>query len=344
MSVLLSSCCCTGSDPCDTEWDFWNCCSGSRMYTPSDGSPSSFADSLGVSANLSYVPAGPFIFRPPGGQGLKMLLYDLPTSMSSVGGRVRYGVAGQDFEYFGAKSGNWGPASGSGTVLIREQALRDYGQQFPNSFSSASFEIYAAGSDDQEILAGSYTPLYSGQYDRMELFMLGPDACSVSGCSDVSNGYIAVSSSAGGTPFQINFSFPRGTNKDGGLSSDCEIVDGAHPDFCPQCPQDLAPVTRLVSRPQHYVLGNACGMPANVQAIVEASDPGSISGRYFPSAFYKCTGSEFYFGACTDGWYIEQCEDQEAGVFGTWPAGYAECSCCPGDNYGDKQVSLQVIT
>ena len=292
MTVLLAPCCCTGSDPCDTDWNFWDCCSGRRMFDdPLSPFPPALHPSLGVAVN-------------------------------------------------------WGPPSGSGSILKRESDLRAFGSQFPNSFQSLGFTVYpAAGASKTGILNGEVQPIASGQYDRLEFVMRGPTFCGVQGCSKIADGFIALSSSDFDIPpFRIGFEFNRGTTRDGGLLSDCSPAPGVHPDFCPQCPQDLDPTTKLSDyrRPNPYVKGNACGIPADIQAIIEASDPGSISDSWYPRA-NRCSGGTGYFGGCTEGWYADSCEDETTTEYGTIFAGYGECSCCAED-WDDQQISLQVIT
>ena len=343
MSVLLAPCCCTGSDPCDTDWDFWNCCSGRRMFQdPLSSLPPYMKSTLGVQMSMSNTPPGPYLTSNNNGNPVK--LDEIPLFMSCVGGRLNYGEPyPDDYDYFGAKVGNWGPPTGSGNILKRESDLRAFGSQFPSSFYSIGLNVYPQNATPRDILNGDVTPIDSGQYDRLEFRMFGPRFCGVQGCSEIASGSIIVSSADFGARFGVAVKFNRGTTRDGGLLPDCSPAPGMHPDFCPQCPQDLDPTTKLFSdRPSAYVKGNACGLPADIQAIIEASDPGSISEGWFLRQS-RCSGGTHVFGGCTEGWYAESCEDETTTENGTIFAGYGECSCCPED-WDDQQISLQVIT
>mgnify|MGYP003649139700 CR=1 FL=1 len=350
MSVLLSSCCCTGSDPCDTDWNFWDCCSGRRMFDdPNSALPPSMKSTLGVLTSFRRMPSGPFGLPATGNR--QIFLDALPSQMTCVGGLLNYGEPYPlNYDYFGAKAGNWGPAPGSGNEYVRESLLRAYGSQFPNGWPGLPFRMYSANADRDDILNGLVSPIDTGSFDRLELKMGGPQGCLASGCSPVTSGFIRVSSSTGYvSPFGIKFTFNRGTTKDDGLDSSCAPVGGSWPDFCDQCPQDVTPATSVrVSlmtadyKPPSFVKGNACGIPANIQALIESSNPGQISDGWFIRGDF-CSGGTGYFGGCTQGWYANTCEEVTTTERGTIYAGYGECSCCPED-WDDKEISIQVIT
>jgi len=348
MSTLLAACCCTvAGDPCDTDWNFWDCCSGRRIFDhPIFDLPPYQEETLGVQVNVTRIPPGPWI-----GASINSnyrIQYDsIPAAFSAVGGRLSYGEPyPNDYEYFGAKAGNWGPATGSGNIFIRESLLRAYGAQFPNSWSAATWKRFRNPEDSiDDILNGVASPIETGSFDRLELRMRGPVACNGGGCHTIGSGYIRLSSSKGFGPedFAIGFQFNRGTTRDGGLDLDCDPVTGTWPDYCTQCPQEISPMTKLDNQPVSFIKGNRCGVPADIQALIEAQDPGSISNSWAGRSNF-CSGSEYIFGECKNGWYSEYCEDQQTPFSGTIYAGYGECSCCGSYDWDDKEVSLQVIT
>ena len=347
MSVLLSSCCCTTADPCESDWNFFDCCSGRRIFDhPVFDLPPYQEESLGVQVNLTRVPAGPYI-GPSTSSNYRIQYDSIPSAFTAVGGRLNYGEpAPNNYDYFGAKAGNWGPPTGSGNEFIRESLLRAYGAQFPNSWQAATWKRFRDPQDSiDDILNGAVSPIETGSFDRLELIMRGPVSCTGGGCHKIGYGSIRLSSSTGFGPedFGVTFQFNRGTTRDGGLNLDCDPVTGTWPSYCAQCPQDLSPMTELQNTPQSFIKGNRCGIPADIHALLEAQDPGSISNSWSQRANF-CSGSDYYFGGCEQGWYGPDCEDVQSTFYGTVYAGYGECSCCPSYDWDDKEVSLQVIT
>ena len=347
MSVLLSPCCCTTSDPCESDWNFFDCCSGRRIFDhPVFDLPPYQEESLGVSVNILRIPQGPWVGESTSGN-YRIEWDAVPSAFSAVGGRLNYGEPSpNNYDYFGAKAGNWGPPTGSGNEFVRESLLRAYGEQFPNSWQSTTWSRYRDPQDTiNEILNGEVSPIETGSFDRLEFKMRGPESCLGGGCHKIGTGFIRLTSSTGFGPpaFSVGFTFRRGTTRDGGLDLDCDPVTGTWPDYCAQCPQELSPMTQLSGRPRSYIKGNACGIPADIQALIEASNPGQISNAWAQRAEF-CSGSNNVFGGCELGWYGDACEDVFTDTYGTVYAGYGECSCCPSDDWDDNEVSLMVVT
>lgn len=343
MSVTLAaSCCCGkggGGNPCESNFDFFDCATGSRLFAPPGGGASYMTPTLGVSMSSLHTPAGPGIFS-------ASLFQSLPGVQSAIGGIVNNAEPGDgNFDFIGAKVGNWNPF-GSGAVREREELLIAYGEQFPSSFVPPTCLVYSFSESADDILKGNAEQILPPSIglplplDRLRLTILGPEQCKGQGCDLVSTMEIELSATNFPRPkLYYKVGFYRGTQRDGGLGADC-VPTGAS-GLCEQIPQDLSPVIMEHSRPAHYVFGNECGVPQATQEEIKKKDPTAFD-NWYPMGDL-CVGSDYYWGECADGWHRDGCEDTTDKIYGTRPSVSAACSCCDYD-FDSRELSPMVIT
>jgi len=335
----LSRVCCCDTDPCETDFDFWDCCSGRRNYTDAGGNVIE-AKTLGVSMKRFFIPSGELVDSY--GSGL-IHITELPNSGYCIGGFLNYGEsAPNDYDYFGAKAGAWPTPSPSDSDYARELKLRQFGAQLGNNWNAGSWKVYNSTNVD-EVLRGLHTPTSTGTFDRLSLSIRGPGACTSPNCNLLATSNLSISSSTVSYSVNCSAKWYRCTEVDGGLTSDCTPVSSAHPECCKQCPQDLEARIVTLTKPQNYIFGNACGVPADTQAAVEATNPGFYSSHWW-QGFFNSTGGTNYFGQCVNGWHWDGCGPGATNAqHGTAIHEDSTCTCCAYE-LGNREVSITVIT
>lgn len=336
--MSLHRVCCCDVDTCADDWDFFDCCSGRRSYVDGSGTTQQ-ASTMGISLKRFYIPDGEMVDSY--GSGL-IHITSLPRSAFIIGGQLNYGEPSPDnYDYFGAKAGNWPTPSPGSSGYTREVKLREYAQ-FGNGWDAGSWKTYNSTNVD-EVLRGLHTPTDSGTFDRLSLAITGPVVCSSGGCRELASAFLSISSSDISYSINLNARWYRCTDYDGALDSSCNAVSGEYPDCCERCPQDLNFNIVNLTRPQNYIFGNGCGVPADVQAAVEATDPGFYSDHWW-QGFQNSTGGTNYFGQCANGWHWDGCGPGTTTTsYGTQIREDSTCTCCA-YGIGNREASVTVLT
>ena len=309
--MSLHRVCCCDVDTCADDWDFFDCCSGRRNYIDGGGTTQQ-ASTMGVSLKRFYLPAGELVDSY--GSGL-IHITSFPRAAFMIGGQLNYGEPSpNNYDYFGAKAGNWPTPSSGSSGYAREIKLREFAQ-FGNNWDAGSWKTYSSTNVD-EVLRGIHTPTATGTFDRLELSITGPVTCTSAGCRLLASSSLVLSSAAIAYEIACGAKWYRCTDTDGALDSSCDPVTGEYPDCCEQCPQDLDVRISSLTRPQNYVFGNGCGVPADVQAAVEATDP-TQQGQSGHSIMEIDTSSA---GTGADLCFIRALDEKPGRVFGSTEA------------------------
>lgn len=336
--MSLHRVCCCDVDTCADDWDFFDCCSGRRNYIDGGGTTQQ-ASTMGVSLKRFYLPAGELVDSY--GSGL-IHITSFPRAAFMIGGQLNYGEPSpNNYDYFGAKAGNWPTPSSGSSGYAREIKLREFAQ-FGNNWDAGSWKTYSSTNVD-EVLRGIHTPTATGTFDRLELSITGPVTCTSAGCRLLASSSLVLSSAAIAYEIACGAKWYRCTDTDGALDSSCDPVSGEYPACCEQCPQDLDVRISSLTRPQNYVFGNGCGVPADVQAAVEVTDPGFYTSHWW-QGFLNSTGGTNYFGECVNGWHWTDCgAGPTSTTYGTGIREDATCTCCPYD-IGNREAAITVLT